>query len=248
MKRFLLATVALATLGASAHAADLRRPVPHEAPPVPYILNTNPFSGFYAGINGGWLGGNVSVTDLNGGVPTGPFNYSPSGGVVGGTLGYDYALTPNWVIGIEGNIDYAFLNGHGVIGSASATSHQDLTLGNGVLADLTGKFGYRFGNMLVYARGGAAWYTGHAMQATTNPGYNPYATGTFSGWTAGGGLDYKFAQNWSAGLEGMYYDFGSKDAGQINVGDPSSPIPYDFKNRHDLNFVKVTASLKYHFN
>jgi outer membrane immunogenic protein len=34
---------------------------------------------------------------------------------------------------------------------------------------------------------------------------------TKTGWTVGGGAEYRFAPNWSVFLEGNYYDFGSRD-------------------------------------
>jgi outer membrane immunogenic protein len=37
------------------------------------------------------------------------------------------------------------------------------------------------------------------------------ASKTRTGWTVGGGVEWRFAPQWSAFLEGNYYDFGDKD-------------------------------------
>ena len=34
---------------------------------------------------------------------------------------------------------------------------------------------------------------------------------TKTGWTIGGGWEYKFSPQWSLFIEGNYYDFGSRD-------------------------------------
>jgi outer membrane immunogenic protein len=53
MKKFLLATVALAALGSSASAADLAARPYTKAPP-PMVAAIYDWSGFYIGANGGW--------------------------------------------------------------------------------------------------------------------------------------------------------------------------------------------------
>ena len=37
------------------------------------------------------------------------------------------------------------------------------------------------------------------------------ASKTRTGWTIGGGVEWRFAPQWSAFLEGNYYDFGNND-------------------------------------
>jgi opacity protein-like surface antigen len=35
------------------------------------------------------------------------------------------------------------------------------------------------------------------------------ASSTMTGWTAGGGIEYAFAGNWSAKVEGIFYNLGT---------------------------------------
>ena len=98
MKRFVLASLAtLAVVAAmgSANAADLprRHAMPAKAPAYAAPYN---WTGFYVGINGG--GGFGSSTWSN---PAGTTGVRTSGGLVGGTLGYNYQID-QLVLGLEG--------------------------------------------------------------------------------------------------------------------------------------------------
>jgi outer membrane immunogenic protein len=231
----------------SANAADLPRPEPvYKAAPAPVpALN---WTGFYGGLHAGYAWSDVTVTDLNGGVDPGPFGYSPNGGIGGGQVGYNWQSPGGlWVLGVEADVGYIGLDGKGIIGSANAASHQNLTIDGGLYVDVTGRVGVTFGPAMLYAKGGWAWFDADAQQATTNPGYLSQGTGSFSGWTVGGGLEYMMAHNVSLKVEYQHFDFGSKTGSQTNVGDLSSPIGFQFFNSTDLTVDTVKAGLNYHW-
>ena len=59
--------------------------------------------------------------------------------------------------------------------------------------------------------------------SSTNPAFSGSGTGDdfaylVTGWTAGGGVEYAFAGNWSAKLEYLHVDFGSQHFSRIPVG------------------------------
>lgn len=91
MKKFLLATAAVLSLGAvTAHAADMPARMPVKAAPsyvAPALYN---WTGPYVGLSGG-----------------GSFSSGSDAGIVGGTLGYNMQSGP-WVFGLEG--DYNWLS------------------------------------------------------------------------------------------------------------------------------------------
>src|SRR3569623_489695 len=98
MKKFLLGTVALVALGMAvgpASAADLAaRPVYTKAPP-PMAAAVFDWTGFYVGINGGW----VEEHDRRSDPVFGLFgDYNPNGGTIGGQIGYRWQTGP-WVFG-----------------------------------------------------------------------------------------------------------------------------------------------------
>ena len=149
----------------------------------------------------------------------------------GGQIGADYQFSPNWLIGIEGQI--------------SALSNNDRTFSNGVdtlrdrsdwLASVTGRLGYTWGPGLIYAKGGVAFRDDSGLAATA--GFLPAVTNREStGYTVGGGLEYMFAPAWSAKIEYQYYNFED-----TTVVTPVGALSY----KDDLHTVKV--GVNYHFN
>lgn len=215
----------------------------------PVVITAAPISwaGLYAGLHAGIARSKVSVADnAKDGVNPGPFGYNANGGFGGGQVGYNFQFG-NIVTGIEGELGYMGLTGKGRISSASATSHQDLTLDSGLYADLTARLGYAFGSSLIYGKGGWAYFKTNAMQATTNPGYDPTGTGALTGWTLGAGYEYRVSQNVGIKVEYQHFDFGSKGGYQTNVGDFSSPIGYKFTNEHKVRLDTIKVGLNYYF-
>lgn len=85
---------------------------------------------------------------------------------------------------------------------------------------LRAKIGYlATSNVLIYGTGGFA-YGGTTLKSTTQlyelsnltdefgPG-NWSKSSLLAGWSAGGGAEWMFAQNWSAKVEYLYYDLGN---------------------------------------
>lgn len=202
------------------------------------------WTGFYAGAHIGGAWGDVDVKDTNGGVPPGPFNYSPDGVFGGGTAGYNHQVG-SFVFGIEGDIGYMDLSGGTDIPSSDPTKHQDLELDGGTYGDITGRLGVAFGSTLVYAKGGYAFYDGEATQTTTKPGYRTTGTDTFSGWTIGGGVEHFVSSNLSLKVEYQHFNFDTEEGNQTSISDP--PIGFVYKNKTDLEADSVKVGAAYHF-
>jgi outer membrane immunogenic protein len=80
---------------------------------------------------------------------------------------------------------------------------------------LTGRIGYSWQpNSLLYFQGGAVWSRVEVdVVGTTGAGVNfaGEVSKTKTGWTIGGGWEYRFSPQWSVFIEGNYYDFGSRE-------------------------------------
>src|ERR1700722_5456932 len=85
-------------------------------------------------------------------------------------------------------------------------------LTSGPYADVTGRLGYAFDRFLVYGKGGAAVLGSKGSTTTAIPGFTVDNSNTFAGWTAGGGVEYKFTPSWSLKAEYLHFDFGSETA------------------------------------
>ena len=112
-------------------------------------------------------------------------------------------------------------------------------------ATATGRIGYAFNNMLLYAKGGGAWmdvrYTASALAGGVVIIGPAIVDNTRSGWTVGGGLEWAFTPNWSAKIEYNYLDFGSKT---YNFTAPGAAATAAIDSAYHL----VKAGINYRFN
>jgi outer membrane immunogenic protein len=194
MKRLVLAGIGalalVSTLGA-ANAADLprREAMPTKAPIYAPIYN---WTGAYVGINGGggWGRSDTSAPFASGGFGT-------SGGVVGGTLGYNYQVGQA-VFGLEGDIDWSNIRGSAPCGLGFSCETK-----NSWLATARGRVGYAFDRFLPYVTGGLA--IGDIKSSVA--GVDSSST-TKTGWALGGGVEAALAGPWTAKIEYLYADLG----------------------------------------
>lgn len=198
----LVATLAIGFgLADAASAADL----PAYKSPVraaPALYN---WTGFYLGAHagGGWSDNDYRSQYV--GVTADPPRFggkTGSGALAGGQAGFNWQAG-NVVFGVEGDLSWTSID-------ADIRMDADLTYQsrNRWLATATGRLGIAFDNLLVYAKGGAAW-TGAEMTALVEDVPLEGKT-TSTGWTLGGGFEYGFAPDWSLKLEYAYYSFGDE--------------------------------------
>lgn len=223
--------MALAALAGTAFAADLpsrQAPPVYAPPPIPLFT----WTGIYVGGQVGYQFGK----DTNNFNPSS----SSSSGVVGGAhIGYNYQLTNNLVVGVEGDVEGT---------SAKATTGYPAFNGvykEGTEGSARGRLGYAFDRALFYATGGVAFvgitndYNGSASDATH----------TRVGYTVGGGVEYAIDHNWSVRAEYRYTDFGHyTDAstytvrlGDILKHDTDNKVEAGFSYKFDMLAPPVVA-------
>lgn len=207
MSRLLVAAAALTAALSPAAAADLPRLLP-PAPPVQWN-----WTGLYWGAHLGGSYGQSSFTS-----PFGPSLYgdhvrTPSV-LAGVQLGYNYQVSPNWLLGVEA--DVSALNGDGTqtcfapdgffLSANCRVKHNAMATGTGRLGFVTG----RGGRTLLYGKAGVAWLA-QSIDIATNPlGLQTSSNDGRFGWTVGAGVEQALAPAWSVKLEYGYADFGSK--------------------------------------
>jgi outer membrane immunogenic protein len=114
MRQILIGSIAIASLAATgAFAADLPAKVYTKAPVM--VDPGYNWTGFYAGLNGGYSWGRANTSFAPGFAPfstlftTTPFGSAGTdvnGGVFGGQLGYNWQVNRNWVLGLEGDAQW----------------------------------------------------------------------------------------------------------------------------------------------
>ena len=229
-KYIALGAIAALVLGTTAgSAADL--PMKVKAPPPIAIYD---WTGFYVGIAGGGSLGTSNHIDRATGLGD-TIGYNVKGGLVGGTLGYNWQMS-NFVFGLEGDISWVGEYGShfddGLAGAApippsTISPFQSFTKETW-LGTARGRLGYAVNNLLFYGTGGyaAAGVEAGVKNSATNA-LIASSTSTRSGWTAGGGLEWGFAPNWSAKFEWLYMKFESKPFITNLAEGPRSSVPLD---------------------
>ncbi|WP_296577182.1 outer membrane protein [Phreatobacter sp.] len=216
MKKFLLASAAIAALATGAQAADLGAP----RAPIAASVYAPAFSwtGFYLGghVGYGWAQARYTspIVANNGSVN--------ANGFLGGIqAGYNWQMN-NFVFGLEadvagGAMNRTFALGGGNTYRASVPFLSTVRARAGVAAD----------RALFYVTGGLGiaslqdrWVIGGV---TTN------ATTTRAGYVLGAGVEYAFTPNWTAKVEYNYYGFGDR-RNLVTPGD---------RQRTDIHTVKL---------
>ena len=135
------------------------------------------------------------------------FNAVRTNGLVGFQGGYSQQFN-QWLAGIE--IDIGILGFTGQQLEPNSTSATYVGIRNGLYGDITGRFGILLNRSLFYTKAGWAFFTGKEAFSTSSHYNVGNSVGIFSGWTVGGGYEYRFSQNWSIKLEYQHFDFGSQ--------------------------------------
>jgi outer membrane immunogenic protein len=184
---------------------------------------------------------------------------------VGGTVGFNYQLG-TFVAGVEG--DYSWIRLHTTnalnttgdnIGSAQLPVNTNGvgSIHNAIdsLGTVRGRLGYLVNPaFMVYGSGGLAFADTHQSASynttitigTGDPqpflNYSNRTNRFKTGWTAGGGVEYAFNQNWSVKTEAYYVNLGNRD--QALYADAKNALIY---KSHAEDFIVARVGLNYKF-
>jgi outer membrane immunogenic protein len=234
MKKLLVASAALvALIGTPALAADMALKAP--PPPAPVCV----WCGWYAGLNvgGAWDAGSSAATFAPSTAATAIFfannefptslSTDPKGVIGGGQIGYNWQASPNFVLGLEADIQ-----GSGYKGTATAIPVPGPILfvpfattveqHSNWFGTVRGRAGFvATPNLLIYGTGGLAYGQTEVSFNTAptgfacGPGFTCAAASsstTRAGWTAGGGFEWMIVPHWSLKAEYLYVDLGTQSA------------------------------------
>jgi outer membrane immunogenic protein len=229
-KNILIGAIAVLILApATALAADL----PVKAAPVPAAIYD--WTGFYIGVT---AGGSVGASDhVDRGTGLSDANgYNITGGLGGGTIGYNWQIS-RFVIGFEGDgswgSEYGSNTDLGAVGNPAFLSFTKETW----VATARVRVGYAVDNLLFYGTGGYAAAGAEAgIKDANSLALLASTTSTHSGWTAGGGLEWGFAPNWSAKFEMLYMQLNSTTFNTLQGEGPRSVPLNDTIARVGINY------------
>lgn len=242
MKSAIIAGITLALTAQLANAADLSVKAPAHKTPAAIAYD---WTGIYLG---GYWGTSIGQSSLS--TPTGPFDLvgqvdiAKGSWTAGGTVGANWQLHPNWLIGVEGDLGYlandrTFLQWNDPRVTAGVKA--------GAYATARARIGYVTGPSLLYATGGAAF----VQVENTFGGCGLFGCGgvvtapnsvstTKNGWTAGGGIETRLSRNWSQKTEYLYINAGTTNFLAIPF---NTPHPTSARNE----FHVIKTGLNYRF-
>lgn len=226
----LFGALALCLASGAASAADLFSPMSYS------------WSGAYVGLRAGYVTSDstsLNVSTATGLVHSNLGSFGMRGGQFGGLAGYNFHVvgTP-LVVGVEGDINVgriersvqSSVTPFGASFNAKATSTWN--------GSIRGRAGFALDRALIYATAGAAYldmkYKGELNLATTT--WNK--SGSSTGWTMGGGVDYAFSNNLFAGVEYRYTGLSKQNV-------TSSNGLYTATSTQNLHSVSVRLGQKF---
>jgi outer membrane immunogenic protein len=218
VKKILLTTTALIALGvAPAVGADLAARPYTKAPAA--VIAIYDWSGFYAGVNGGW-GSSRNRWDETTGVAIPMGSHDATGGTVGGQIGYRWQAA-SWVFGVEAQGNWADFKGSNA--NLAVAGIQDETKVD-AFGLFTGQVGYAWNNVLLYVKGGAA-VASDKYRVFDIPSGLTIVNGNETRWggAVGAGLEFGFAPNWSVGVEYDHLFMGHRDVSFFFVWNAGLP-------------------------
>ena len=122
----------------------------------------------------------------------------------------------------------------------------------GFAGDVTGRLGYAWGTALIYAKGGFAFLdVGNRMRETVSfwmahsvifDGHNNNDN-FVTGWTVGGGLEWKVGPSWSIKTEYLHFDFSNN-----NNDNCCNDGLNNFRNNAHLTADTVKLGFNYFWN
>jgi outer membrane immunogenic protein len=234
----------------SAFAADLPAAAP--IPPPTYLPPVYNWTGFYIGgnIGAGWNGlsdANTNFSDTLGSSFSAGTNAQFLGG---GQVGVNYEFGNGIVAGAEAMFDWLSNSQNAIITATDPTGAVAANIGMPNARWLTmvsGRVGYAWDRVLLYAKGGGAWVTTNTptiFVTGTPASFTSISNTTSSGYTAGFGVEWAFSGNWSVRGEYTYIGLPS----QIFTVAPATPaFGGDVVTYSNRNISMVTGSVNYKF-
>jgi outer membrane immunogenic protein len=242
VKRLAIAVAVAGLIGTPAFAADMPLKAPPPAPAPVYN-----WTGWYVGVNAGASFGSVNTDFAPISVTTSiPTTFTtpgfvsdreyPDGFMGGGQVGYNWQVSPIWVVGIEADFQGSAerdsitltnsFTGFSVPIALPVTGTSVLDYATKIdwFGTVRGRIGYVWGNgnVMSYLTGGLAYgkvdlegtntvsgtVSGTPFSTTQSIGHSHVNTGWVVGYGTEGVIDFWGARNWTWKIEGLYMDFG----------------------------------------
>jgi outer membrane immunogenic protein len=185
-------------------------------------------------------------------------NFSDNRGVIGLQAGCNRDIADSWIIGVEGSWFTNPMNQQNRSGfdpfQDPPFNHREIVTTNiQSVYSVTGRLGLApTPDWLLYGKGGYAIArietAGRVSPAFDPPIFDFSTTGWHSGWTAGGGVEYRLFRNVTIGAEYDYYSFGNvMHSGVTSVQDITNVVVPANPVNHRVNADVQTVMARINF-
>jgi len=258
----------------TAMQAHLQSPV-FKSDETATITKASSLTGFYAGINGGYGGGDINSYLMTKETQPGA-NYSATtynkegnragGAMLGGQIGYNYIMPNSILLGGEFDFDWSTIAAYSSLwsggpfsnGSSITTLNPKTSLN--WISTLRGRIGYVFGDITPYLTAGFAY--GQAKNQNNNYNLASYYQNDYSylayygdhskvlpGWVVGAGIEYQILPSLSLKTEYIYSQLGSLSQNIASLAaEPNNGggIALSYGATSNLSFHHVRFGVNYH--
>jgi outer membrane immunogenic protein len=178
---------------------------------------------------------------------------SANGFIGGGQIGYNWQ-TGMAVFGIEADIS-GLSGGTRIVAQTFDIGGVDntFTSRNEIewIGTIRGRGGVTIGQALIFGTAGFAYGSVSNLNTETSVAAGTSATAreqtTRTGYVIGGGIEYMFSPNWTARLEGLFVDLGTKAVNPVGtcsaVGTAASCVPVTFSN--ETTIARAAINFKF---
>jgi outer membrane immunogenic protein len=221
MSKKLLVIAGAVLMGATgAFAADLPARVYTKAPVLDPVYS---WTGFYLGAHAGYIAASANANAVDTAAITATYGRmpKPAGGFAGLHAGYNFQLPSKIVLGVEASVEG--LGVDGLKDTLGIAPGSQLKVTTDWVGGVVGRLGYAIDRWLPYVFAGGTW--AHDKETGFNPFIGPFAlANTHAGWTTGAGVEYAFADRWSARLQYRYVDVDRQQYNRVQVGGTASGV------------------------
>ncbi len=232
MRNTVLSLLLSASVGCGLQHTALAADMPVKTPilKAPIAAPVYDWSGLYVGTHIGGAWSNSTVT--NGNIGT-SWNTGGTGFIGGFQGGYNFQ-TGSFLFGVEGDFDWTTFEGtSGLIvtplGTLQASARKDW------ISTVAARFGITSDRLLIYSKIGGGWARSSTALSVVNGGPIWAGSHTDGGWLLGAGMEYAFADNWTAKLEYNY----------IGLSNSTTSTPPIVGIRRDIQMLKVGANYQF---
>jgi outer membrane immunogenic protein len=243
---YLLTTTALTTSAVFAAGSALAQPAAYS------------WTGFYVGLNAGWASADISHEFTIPGYVGATSSGRDGGFTGGGQAGYNWQFARQWVLGIEGDINYLRGQRTSSFSFANLNTNEDVvgTQHSRIrwLSTVRGRFGYVWDRSFLFVTGGLAiggvssQLTATVTDANSEASFLGTASSTRTGWSVGAGFEHAFTSRISMKLEYLHFDLGEVGYNAlgtvISAGGTSLPFVWPASARFDGDIVRFGINYK----